>query len=68
MIIHSKAVEQFFTVALFFCQFYPGCDFEQFVNFGLDNVRSERVKLHTIPTFIVCDIPVACEPNGLFGC
>ena len=42
--IHWKAVEQYFSVILFVFQFYPVCNFGQFINFGLGTVRSERVK------------------------
>ena len=38
MTISWKGVEQYFTVVLFVFQFYPVC------NFGLDTVRSGRVK------------------------
>ena len=31
-------------MVLFVFQFYPVCNFEKFVNFGLGAVRSERVK------------------------
>ena len=41
MTIHQKAVEQYFTVVLFAFQFVM---FGKFINFGLDTVRSERVK------------------------
>ena len=38
-----KAVEQYFTVALFNFQFYPVCNFKKFISFGLGAVRNERV-------------------------
>ena len=44
MIIHWKAVDQYFTVVLFGAQFYPVCKFSKFINFGLGTVNSERVK------------------------
>ena len=49
MIIHSKAVEQYFTVVFF--QFYPVCNFGGFINFGLGTVRSERVKSCSLVEF-----------------
>ena len=45
MSIHWKAVEQFFTVALFVFQFYTVCNFGKFITSGLGTVRSERVKV-----------------------
>ena len=42
MTIHWKAVEQYFTVVLLDFQV---CIFAKFVNFGLNTVRSKRVKL-----------------------
>ena len=45
MTIHWKAVERYFTVVVFAFQFYPVCNFEQFIRFGgLGTVRSERVR------------------------
>ena len=35
MTIHWKAVEQYFTVALFVFQFYPVCYFVKFINLDL---------------------------------
>ena len=46
MIIYWKAVDKYFTVVPFVVQFYPVCNFGKFINFGLDTVRSERVKIH----------------------
>ena len=45
MTIHWKAVEQYtyFTVVLFGFQFYPVCNFEKCINFGLGTLRSEKV-------------------------
>ena len=46
MTLHWKAVEQYFTVVLLVFQFYPGCNFGKFINFGLNStVRNERVNL-----------------------
>ena len=42
--IHWKAVEQYFTVALFGFQFYSLCQLETFINFGLGTVGSEGVQ------------------------
>ena len=36
-------MEQYFTLVLFVFQFYPICNFGEFVNSGLGTVRSERV-------------------------
>ena len=44
MTIHWKAVEQYLTVELFAFQFTSVCNFGKFINFGLDTLRSERVK------------------------
>ena len=44
MATHWNAVEQYFTVVLFVFQFYPVFNFGNFLNVGLDTVRSERVK------------------------
>ena len=49
MIIDWKAVKQYFTVVLFVFQFHPVCNFGTFLSFGLDTVRSERVKLGCLP-------------------
>ena len=35
MTIHLKAAEQYVTVMLFGVQFYPVCNFEKPINFGL---------------------------------
>ena len=45
--IRWKAVEQYFAVVLCVFQFYPVCNFGEFINFGLGTVRSERVKQST---------------------
>ena len=43
MTIHWKAAEKYFTVVLIsFIQF--NCNFGKFVNFGLGNIRFERIK------------------------
>ena len=45
MTIHWKAVEHYFIVVLLIFNFFcPGYNFEKFINFELDFVRSERVK------------------------
>ena len=41
----KAAVEQYFTVVLFVFQFYPVCNFGNFMYFGLGTVKSERVKI-----------------------
>ena len=43
MTIHWKAVEQYFTLLLFVFQFYPLCNFGEFIKFGLAVVRNESV-------------------------
>ena len=45
MIIHWKAVQQYFTVVLFVFQFYPDCNFGKFINFVLGTAMCERVKV-----------------------
>ena len=47
MTIYWKAVEQCFTLGLFVFQFYPVCNFEKFISFGLGAVKSERVNALT---------------------
>ena len=44
MIIHWKAVEQYFTMVLFVFRFSPACNFGKFDNFEFGIIRSERVK------------------------
>ena len=41
--IHWKAVEQYFIVVLLGFQFYPVCNFEKFVNFGLKGGKGRHV-------------------------
>ena len=44
MTIHWKAVEQYVTVVLgLLFQFYPVCNFGQFINLGLGTVKRERL-------------------------
>ena len=54
MTIHWKAFEQYFTVVLFVFQFSLVCDFGKFINFGLNIVRSERVKGSNFRDFENC--------------
>ena len=44
MTIHWKAVEQYCTVVLFVCQFYPVCNYGKFISLELGAVKSEIVK------------------------
>ena len=59
MTIHSRAVEQYFTVVLFVFQFYPVCDFEKLISFGLGTVRSERVNRRMVSTEVKCLPPTS---------
>ena len=62
MPFHWKAVEQYFTVVLFVVQFYPVCNFETFINFGVGTVRSER--LNCLFTKLQYDIKKR-DPNDI---
>ena len=55
MTIHCKAVEQYFTMVLCAFQFYPVCNFEKLINFGLG---TERVT--------VCEIVLATSELNAF--
>ena len=45
MTIHWKAVKHYFTEVLVVFQFYPVCNFGEFISFGLGTVRSEKIKV-----------------------
>ena len=51
MTIHCKAVEQYLTAF----QFYPVCNFGEFIKFGLSTVRNERIKLR-LTLFVKTDM------------
>ena len=44
MTIHWKAVEQYFTVVLFVFQFYSDCNFYNFLDQALSEVKGQRIK------------------------
>ena len=49
MTIDWKAVEQYFTCGVAFVfQFQPACNFEEFINYGLSTVWSERVNYNLL--------------------
>ena len=61
MTIGWKAVDQYFTVGLCVFQFYPVCNFGEFINFAFGTVRSERLSFKTsvlscFPTLLVAYI------------
>ena len=52
MTIHWKTVEQYFTVVQFIFKFFPVYNFGKFINFRLESVRSERVKIKNVSSVL----------------